>query len=538
MSIRLFTVIIVFIASMGWAQAADIAILNGQVIDGTNSPQYQADVLIEDGRITFIGDLDEKNLKAKKVIDATGRWITPGFIDLHPHGNPLVAKSFNNFLSQGVTTVVLGQDGRSPMVEQVRYVVLYPEWKAASEGKPTEYKGPVTLKQWMEALDKKGVEVNIIPTSGHGTNRLVAMALETDMTDEQIDRTEEILRADMEAGAWGISSGLEYVPGRYATLEELLYLAKIVGEYDGVIFSHIRSEDQDKIGAAIDEAVAQGQYARIGVSHLKVVYGKSIEDAEMVLGKIRQARNKGIEIIADTYPYLAGYACMTLVYPSWAKRREEWNDAVLNRREELEDALRKRVIKRNGPEAILIASGKYTGKTLKEVAEQLEMPFEKVLIDEFGFCGPGAAHRIMREDIQEKFIAAPDVAISTDGGPWINHPRSWGSYPKVLDEYTLRKKLMSVELAIHKMTGLPANFLRLPDRGILKKGNIADVLLIDPRKVKSNATWTKANQVASGFDAVIVNGILASKEGQVVCSKAGKVLRRPGTKSQEKQDAL
>ncbi len=526
----LLTLGALFFSAVALAEDVDIAILNGQIVDGTNSPAFQADILIKDGKIVFIGDAENSDFQAATVIDAADRWVTPGFIDLHAHGNPLIARSFDNFLTQGVTTVTLGQDGVSPMFEQVwfRRQYTHDTWRAAASGDVVDFAKPITLRHWMQAVENRGIEVNIAPMSGHGTGRRLVGAYESNLSASQKAGIEEMVRADMEAGAWGISSGLEYVPGRYSSLSELVDLAKIVGEYDGLILSHIRSEDEDKIARAIDEAIAQGKHARVGISHLKIVYGKSASDAENVLSKIRSARENGIEIIADTYPYLAGYACMTLVYPSWAKRQEEWEDAVANKRTELEAALRARVFKRNGPEAILIGSGEYAGKTLKEVADQLGKPFEKVLIDDFGYCGPGAAHRIMREDIQEQFIAAPDVAISTDGGPWINHPRSWGGYPKVLDEYTLRKKLMPVELAIHKMTGLPANFLKLPERGTLKIGNAADVLVIDPVKIKSNATWTDARQAASGFDAVIVNGHLALHNDQILERQAGQMLRRVG----------
>jgi len=522
----------VLLASMPAAatpRQADIAILGGMVVDGTGAKARRADVLVSGDRIAFVGRVDRKRLQAATVIDAAGRIVTPGFIDNHAHGNPLIARSFDNFLLQGVTTVVLGQDGVSPQAEGTDEAdnLTFADWEKASRGEPVGIKGPATLAQWMTAAAARGVDVNIAPLSGFGTNRALAGARTEDpITEAQMQSAETILKADLAAGAFGLSNGLEYVPDRYSTREELVRLARIVGEAGGVVMSHMRSEDSDRIAGAIDELLAQAGPARVHISHLKIVYAREAREADAVLDKIRAARARGVRISADVYPYYAGYADMGLVYPDWAKRRDQWDDAVRNRRAELEAALEARVMKRNGPEAILIASGPDAGKTLKEVADARGLPFVKVLIDVYGYGGPAAAHRVMLPEAQDRFIAAPDIAIGTDGGPWINHPRSWGSYPQVLQVFVRERKAIGLEAAIRKMSSLPAANLGLADRGVVAAGMKADLLVLDAARVVNNASWTRAAAPPSGYDAIIVNGRVAVRGGVRAPERFGRILRR------------
>lgn len=513
------------------AKEADIAILGGTVVDGTGKAQRKADVLITGDKISFIGKTNPRKLKARRVINATGRIVTPGFIDTHAHGNPLADRSFDNFLLQGATTVVIGQDGVSPQDESVDYTdhLTLADWLAAQRGETVKFKGPVTLAQWIASAEKSGVEVNIAPLSGMGTNRMLAGArTEARITAEQMAASEEILKADLAAGAYGLSSGLEYVPGRYAENDELVRLARITGAAGGIVVSHMRSEDNDKIEAAIDELIAQAIPARVHISHLKIVFAKEGSEADAVLDKLARAKRSGIQISADVYPYYAGYADMTLVYPSWAKRREQWEAALATRRNELEQALVDIVNRRNGPEAILISSGQYKGKTLKQIADELHLPFVKVLTDVFGYGGPSAAHRIMLPEVQDRFITASGIAIASDGGPWINHPRSWGTYPQMLQSFVRERELLSIEAAVYKMSGLPAQIMQFRDRGVLKKGNKADILVIDMAKLVNNASWTKANAPPSGYDAIIVNGAIAVENGTKSDRKYGQILRRAG----------
>jgi len=514
------------------AQDVDIAVLGGKVIDGTGSEARLVDVLIKAGRIVEVGRADRKRLKAKQVIDAKGLIVAPGFIDSHAHGNPLVDKNFDNFLLQGVTTVVLGQDGVSPQDERVDYTdkLNFDDWSAANKGRPTTFPGPVTLAQWMKAVSAKGVSTNVAPLSGFGTNRALAGArTETPITPDQQSRSSAILEADLAAGAFGISSGLEYVPDRYSNKAELMTAAKITGRHGGLVMSHMRSEDSDKIAASVEELADQGRHARVHISHLKVVFARKGAEGDAFLSLLRDMRAKGVRISADVYPYYAGYADMTLVYPAWAKRRDQWDTAIREKRTILEAELEANVQRRNGPEAILIASGPYAGKTLKDIATEKGVSFTSVLIDIFGYGGPAAAHRVMLPEVQDKLVAARDIAISTDGGPWINHPRSWGSFPEVLERFVRERQLLSLESAIHKMTGLPASIVGLSDRGEIAKGKVADLVVFDFVRIHNNASWIKADAPPTGFEAIILNGNLVVASGERLPGDAGLVLKRQGS---------
>lgn len=507
----------------------DLAIIDGLIVDGTGRKPRTGDVLVRGGEIVFVGEAPSSSFKAKRTILAAGKLVTPGFIDLHSHGNPLIDASFDNFLLQGVTTILLGQDGRSPQVDAGEDDPEPPTlaaWRAARERRTGVAQTPITLGHWLDAAGRKPLDVNIAALSGFGTNRKIAGTGASPVpSPEQLAAEKEILRADLEAGAFGLSSGLEYPPDRYSRTQELVQLAALVGEYGGVVMSHMRSEDDDKIAGAIAELAAQGRQARVNISHLKIVFGQERAQARAVLEQIRAARANGIEMSADVYPYLAGFADLSLVYPPWAQQEAEWKAAIRDRRPQLEAYLRQRVMKRNGPEAILITTGPYAGLTLKQVAEREKEDFVDTIIDRFDFGGPKAAHRVMSADVQEAFIAAPDVAISTDGGPRIRHPRSWGSYPKVLHDYVASGGRLPIETAIYKMTLLPARVLRLSDRGRIAPGAKADLLVIDLAKVESPATFEKFDQAPIGFEAVVVNGVVAADNGRRT-ARNGQVLRR------------
>ena len=506
----------------------DLLIVNGTVVDGTGAPPRRADLLIDGDTIVRVGVLP-RTLRVKRTIDAKGLTVTPGFIDNHAHGDALGPLSFENFLLQGETTVVLGQDGESPQDEDhYGERVSLADWRAAA-GQPGGAK-PVTLAQWFTAVDRKGIEVNVAALSGHGTDRVLAgVGNAAEPTAVQSAAMAEIVRADMAAGAFGLSSGLEYVPGIYSRTPELVALADVVGREGGVVMSHLRSEDDDRIAGAIDELLAQGRTARVNVSHIKIVYGQNAGQARAVLAQLAAARARGIRVSADVYPYIAGHADLSLVYPPWAKSREDWNAAVRDRRAELEAYLVHHVNKRNGPEAILFTKGQYAGRTLKQVADTLGLPFQKVIIDVFGFPGPDAAHRVMTAAVQDVFVTAPDVSISTDGAPWMAHPRSWGTFAKVFEEYVVKTRRMTVELAVRKMTGLPAAELGLTDRGTLAVGKKADIVVLDLPNVHATATWEKPAQAPTGYRAVIVNGHVAAENGVRAAGLFGRALRRPHT---------
>ena len=286
----------------------DLYIAGGTIVDGTGEKPYAGDVLTMGEQIVYVGTADKSKIKATKIIDASGKIVTPGFIDAHSHGNPLAENNnyMRSFLRQGVTTAILGQDGSSP-------------------------NGKIKFAYWIDGVREHGSGPNIATLVGHGSIRAISGGGEKDKisTAEQA-KMEALLSEALELGAYGMSTGLEYLPGRYADAAELNGLAKVVGKYDGLISSHIRNEDDDKVQTSIAEVIAQGKFAKVNVTHIKVVYGKTRAQGGAVLKQIRDARKDGMTITADVYPYLASYGSMIYLYPEWAKRKSEFDDAVKN----------------------------------------------------------------------------------------------------------------------------------------------------------------------------------------------------------------
>jgi len=352
--------------------ASDLIITNVMVVDGTGAKPFIANVHLSEGKIVAI----DKTLKLKsgtaKTIDATGKVLTPGFIDVHSHGNPLTHGAFNNFLAMGVTTITLGQDGFSPNVEN--------------------------LSDWKKDVEANGIGPNIALFIGHGTLRkLVGVGNTADISAEQLASMTMMLKSNLPY-VFGMSTGLEYAPALYAKEGELLALAKVVGEADKIIMSHIRNEDDDAIFKSIQELLGQGEFARVHISHLKSVYGKGAERAEQILKLLYDARAKGINITADVYPYTASYTGIAILFPDWAKTNEQLEIVIKTQRNELEEFIVKKVNARNGPESTLFGSHPYQGKTLKQVSEELDIPFENVLIDSIGPEGASAAYFVMNKD--------------------------------------------------------------------------------------------------------------------------------------------
>lgn len=483
----------------------DLYISGGTIVDGTGEPAFIGDILVSGDVIAYIGETDEMKVQTLQTIDATGRIVSPGFIDAHAHGDPLQDNNdhLRSFLRQGVTTVMLGQDGGNP-----------------------GYDDAVSFEDFLYEIDRQKSGPNVATLVGHGAIRYLSGGGEKDkITSEEQVAMEELLVKAMKAGAYGLGTGLEYVPGRYADDEEMFGLAKVVGAHDGVISSHVRNEDDDKVHESIAELIRQGQFARVNASHVKVVYGKTREQGEAVLRQIREARANGIQITADVYPYLASFGDMSYLYPEWAKREFEFNDAVANRRAEFKEFLTAKIKRRNGPGAILVSSGEYSGKTVAEICEITGKDPEDVIMD-YGHNGPSTAHFIMTKETQDAFITAPDVSISTDGSPTMRHPRSFGSFPKVLYEYVVRDKVMSLELAINKMTGQTADIFDIQTRGRLKEGLAADIVVLDLENVRPGTDWTDVYAEPSGFDAVIVNGMITDTTAGSDSPIYGRILRK------------
>lgn len=480
------------------SDSVDVAIINGKIIDGTGSGAYNANVYIKSDSIFYIGNLDKADLKIAQVIDAKGKYVTPGFIDLHAHGNPLRKPEFENCLAMGVTTVVLGQDGSSPETRNI--------------------------KEYIDKVNHQKSGVNIIEFVGHGTLRdLAGIGTRRKITSAELEDMKNILRNELKY-TFGLSTGLEYAPGLYAEKSELLELAKVVGEQNKMIMSHMRNEDDDAVIGSIRELSAQGKYTRVHISHLKSVYGKGAKRAKEILDTIQQIRNSGVDLTADAYPYTASYTGISILFPDWSKTSEQFEIAKRDRRTELENFIRNKVISRNGPEATLLGTAPYTGKTLKEAADAKNKLFEKFLIEDVGPQGASAAYFVMDKDLQQTIIKDPLVGICSDGSATSFHPRGHGTFAKIIQDYVVKDSLLSLTDAIRKMTSYAAEILQLKNRGILKNGFKADILVFDPKNVKANADYIHPHLLAKGFEQVLVNGKLARENEKPAGERHGKVL--------------
>lgn len=484
-------------------QEIDILIENGQVLDGLGGDAVAADVVVADEKIVFVGDTafteDDLASRVGRRIDAAGRVVAPGFIDLHSHGDPLATPTLENFLAMGVTTITLGQDGSSPDVEP--------------------------LSNWMSEVATKGIGTNLAMFVGHGTLRNQSgIGLEKNPADEDIERMLSMLD-DALKYTFGLSSGLEYNPGLNANTDELRAMAKVVGQNDRMIMSHMRNEDDDQLEASLAELLEQGEDARVHVSHLKSVYGKGTARAEEILGILADARASGIEITAEIYPYTASYTGIDIVFPVWAKTAEQFEIAKVERRDELADYLRDRVNRRNGPESTLLGTDPWTGKTLADLSHEMELPFEDVLIDVIGSQGGSGAYFVMNDELQARLLQDPLVGVCSDGSPTGFHPRGHGTFARIIENYVVRDNLLTLSEAIRKMTSFAASVLRLSDRGTIEKGKLADLIIFDPANVHENATYPYPLQLADGFDVVIVNGKIARENGRMDSSLHGQVLQ-------------
>ncbi|MBT8445065.1 MAG: N-acyl-D-amino acid deacylase, partial [Gammaproteobacteria bacterium] len=351
----------------------DLLIENGRVLDGLGNDAMDADIVIVEEQIVFVGSAAfsqaDRAERIARIIDVEGRVVAPGFIDLHAHGDPLATPEMENFLAMGVTTITLGQDGSSPDVQP--------------------------LSDWLADVAAGGIGTNLAMFVGHGTLRNQSGIGMSDEPDpESMQRMLDLLDESLDY-TFGMSTGLEYNPGLNADTSELRALAAVVGENDRMIMSHLRNEDDHALEASIAELLEQGDDARVHISHLKSVYGSGAARAEEILGILDDARTNGISITAEIYPYSASYTGIGIVFPVWAKTQEQFDVAKVERREELAEYLRNRVNQRNGPEATLLGTDPWTGKTLADVAREMELPFEDVLIDVIGPRGASGAYFVM-----------------------------------------------------------------------------------------------------------------------------------------------
>ena len=476
----------------------DVLINNGKILDGSGGQAYEADILIHRDTIVYIGKVDTKEVSVTQTIDAKGKVVTPGFIDAHAHGDPFATGDFENFLAMGVTTICLGQDGNSPME---------------------------AMDSWLTKLEKQELGVNIAMFIGHGTLRkLAGINFEKNPTSAQLNTQQELLQQALDQGVFGMTTGLEYTPGIFATDEELLPLAKIIGEQDGLIMSHVRNEDDGQIENSIQELLRQGQYAKVQVSHMKSVYGKGADRGKELLALLKGNEHSPYTVTADVYPYSASYTGIGIVFPKWAKPPNDYKEVVQTRRTELLAFLKQKIIDRNGPSATLFGTKPYAGKTLAQLSKEQNLSYEQVLLG-IGPNRASGAYFIMDDALQETLLAHPQVMISSDGSPTMRHPRGHGTFAKIIEEYVRQRKTFSLAEAIRKMTSFPAATIGIEKRGLLKIGYYADLLIFDPAQIKARATYEEPHQLATGFDWVLLNGEVVWKEEKLL-ERKGRVLKK------------
>jgi len=481
-------------------ERVDILIRNGNVCDGSGKACRQADLAIGGDRILHVGPIDAQQ-SAGRVLDAKGLVVAPGYIDAHAHSDPF--GNVDHLLAMGVTTIVVGQDGNSP---------------------------DERIKAYLDRVDASRPRVNVATLVGHATVRSQEnLGMKTDLDGEALGRMNARVDKALAEGAFGLSTGLEYDPGSAAGPAELAAIAEPVGRRGGVVMSHLRSEDDDKVEAAIEELLTQCESAkaRAHVAHVKVVLGKGRDRAQKVLDQFQRARDRGLAVTADVYPYTSSYTTLAILFPPYARPPNNYRAAASKNRTALLIDLQKRVVARNGPAAMTFGTGAFAGKTLAQVSEEQRRAFEEILVD-LGPSGGSASYKVMDDAVVRAFAKDPFVMFGTDGSGGSAHPRGAGTFAALI-AYVRSDDLPLAELA-RKASALPAETLGFAKRGKLEVGAAADVILFDLKEVSSPATFEKPHELARGMRYVLVNGVIAWADGKPD-GRGGKALRLGGVRS-------
>jgi N-acyl-D-amino-acid deacylase len=533
----------------------DLIIKNGRIIDGSGRPGYTADLSVKGDRIVRIGNL--KNAKATRVIDAAGLVVAPGFIDMLGQSETyvLIDNRAMSKVMMGVTTEITGEgESIAPVNDRLikeqedfnlRYNLTV-DWR--------------TLDEYFRRLEKQGIGVNLGTFVGATQVRAYVIGFDNrSPIPSELEQMKQLVGEAMEDGALGLSTSLQYVPARFAKTDEIIELARVARRHGGIYATHQRSE-ANALDESLEEVFEIARQARIPAEiwHLKTAYQKNWGRMPEVLEKIRKARAQGLDITADVYPYIAGSTSLTACLPPWAL--EGGTDKMLGRLRDPQTRARlKKEISTDskdweniylgsgGPSGVLIGSVLTRGlewaqgKRVSEIAteqqkEPLDAVFDLILADH---GQTGAIYFMMSEADLRAAMRAPFVSFCTDSGGRAtdgplagakSHPRGWGSYPRILGRYVRQERLLTIEKAIQKMTGMPATRVGLRDRGFLREGMFADITVFDPKSVIDRATFEMSNQYPQGVQYVIVNGQISVDKGQRTSALAGRPLRGPGYK--------
>lgn len=495
------TCVLATIISCQPQKKVDIIIRNATVYDGSGGQPSKQDVAIAADTIFKIGDLSD--LAADTVYDATGLVLAPGFIDTHSHHDWALNKNRDALavVSQGVTTIVVGQDGGSN----------------------------TPLKEYFQVMTDSPASVNIASYTGHNTLRDIVMGkdFKRQATSKEIDSMLLLMRADMDAGALGLSTGLEYDPGIYSANEEVLTLSKALPAYEGRYISHMRSEDR-YFWKALDEIITIGRETKIPVqvSHFKLAMTSLWGKADSTVALLDAARAQGVDITADIYPYPYWSSTIRVLFPS--RNFKDLKEAEMILKEI------------TTPEGVIFSNyepnPEFNGKSLKEVAEQLKLTPAKALIeliDRLDKCdakgqecdGSIVATSMDEQDIT-KLMQWQFTNICSDGASMGRHPRGFGAFTRILKHYVREQKALTMEQAIYKMTSLSAKNTGILRRGLIKEGNYADLVLFNPETVGDESTIQDPQRISSGIEHVWVNGVEVFSNSQTSGDFPGRVIRR------------
>ncbi len=527
----------------------DLLIRNGKIVDGTGTPPREADIGILGGKIVAVG----RNLaaaSARELLDASGLVLAPGFIDVHSHDDLylLLRPECREKVLQGVTTEIVGNCGLSvgPVLADHRECLLGMLGVLCPGADLGELIVEGGISRYLELLEESRPTLNVATLVGHSTVRMSVMGMEQRApTTTELRRMGQMVARAMEEGALGMSTGLIYPPGNYAGTQELVELARVVGLYGGVYATHMRSEADSEM-QALGEALSIGERAGVPVqiSHHKVAGRRNWGKSSQTLALMEEARGRGLRVACDQYPYEAGMTFLAAILPpgmasqgpqelSRKLRATLWRKDLEARLQEEEGW--ENLVKGAGFEGIVISICRkphYLGKTVAEIAAEEGRSAFEVIFDLLAEEGSGsmAIFFMMCEEDILRILESPWTMIGSDGMPSLGlgrvHPRMSGTFPRILSRYVGEMGVLSLEEAVRKMTSLPALTFGLREKGLIKEGMDADLVLLDPARVKDRATYQEPNLPPEGIRLVVVNGQITVREGKLTGARPGKVIRR------------